>query len=1014
MKPQSSSSCRTRFLLNPVSRSACALVGLLAPAVILTGQVIVPAEEEHVVIDTPDSPAVRGADGVGGVKVEVKAAGVIATEGTPAVLGQGPGWSVTNAGTLKQAGEGAAVQLSEGTVTNTGRIEVTGRADGMEGVVLLDGSRISNNSPGVITVTNEQAGGAATGIRVRLEPEAAAPEDPDGEDPPAAPPVRRTQLTNSGTLRVQVAEQGVAVGVTSEGNLTLTNGSILEVIAVAVPAQPEADESAEPVEPGAPAATAVAIRVSEGDGNITNSGTIRVTGTAEQMDGIVLQDGGVITNRGRIEITNQHEGGSATGITIRRDAQDETSVAQVVNTGTISVADGLAVNLVDGGSLRNTGRIVGDVFLGSGDSRLTITPGQEIEGSVDAGGGNNILELIGPSATAGIYDGSFSGFTELQVNASPTTGWQMLDGEWVPPGTPTLWRLTGGQEYSGGTDVKEGWLHVVDPLVSDVRIQEKGRLIATGLITGDVDVGGSLTAGELDARRALVSGDGEGLLSVDGGLIFREGGGLVVITGQTRLQASGSVAIGVPSSVSEEEETGQTAEDTSGPAATRLTLINSSASWGESGVILRSEGGVTGEFDAVTVSGSRPFLDSEIGYTGNEVTYRIHTNREALEGAAETRNQRSVARVLGGLNPESGTPLEARYIELLNVANEENFGQLADTLNGEILASGAVAAASFSGSFRQTVVNTIQYRPDRPQPMVIYQPAPQGGLVPVAEEEAGRGLGLWTRAFGIAGEVERSREGANVDYSVGGLIVGSDMLVTGDSRAGVAVGYGRSKVERARERVTGDVYQAALYATHRGNAFIYDGTLGFGHHELESRRLLQPSGDRYQSDYSANDLSASLQATLVLDDDGFLILPFGGVDFSHFRQGAFRERGPEEAFGLNVASTDMNLLRAFLGVRVMLAYSTANYGLVTPEIRIRYGRELLGENGEFVSGFQGDPDSRFVTTSSPFDRNRFDYGGGVMIQPGRWQNVSIFFDYDGSLSSSQAEHLASAGVRIGF
>src|SRR5690606_24211635 len=127
----------------------------------------------------------------------------------------------------------------------------------------------------------------------------------------------------------------------------------------------------------------------------------------------------------------------------------------------------------------------------------------------------------------------------------------------------------------------------------------------------------------------------------------------------------------------------------------------------------------------------------------------------------------------------------------------QNFGQFADTMSGEIIASGAAAHASYNRSFRQAIVNTIQHRPDPDEGFAPHPGAP-------VKEERDLAHSLWTRGMGTWGNLERSGSDDDVDYTTTGLLIGADTVWTENSRAGFAFGYGNSRVEHDRDEIDGD------------------------------------------------------------------------------------------------------------------------------------------------------------------------------------------------------------------
>lgn len=648
----------------------------------------------------------------------------------------------------------------------------------------------------------------------------------------------------------------------------------------------------------------------------------------------------------------------------------------IQNAGLLERTDeGFAVRLENGGTLRNSGTIRGDVFLGDEDATLSIAPGYEITGDVDPGAGDNVLELAprgspnDPVRTE--YDGEFDQFPELHVRAPNT-----------------IWQLTGDQTYSAGTEIFAGVLQTADPLTSDVVVHEDGVMVSTGTLDGDIDVSGTFAAGAVDETGTLTSPEGNGILTVDGGVTLRDGSNFNVIGGDTWLDATGAVVI-----------------EEGGDAGVTLVVNGSELELGDEFQVLEA-GDLEGTFEQIETVGARPFLLSELTYGDNLITAATTRNEEALLAAAQTNNQRAMARTLADFDPSP--EIEEDFRSFFTEADFQNFGEFTDSMSGEIIASGAVASVSFGQGFRQTIYNTKQHRPD---PTAQYFSTPPGSTPPQEqqEEEEESDLALWTRALGIWGSLDRGEEMDDADYRLAGILLGIDFISTDASQAGVAFSYGDSRTSRGSDRVNGDIYHAALYGTHEGDLLIYDGMVGFGFHDLESQRVVQPFDERTEASYNGNEFFASVQATMPVELDGMTVMPLAGLDYTHFRQGSFSESGN---WGLEGDSVTMNSLRASFGMRFLTEYITARNGHVVPEFRIGYAQTLFDRDASFSASFQEDQGgNQFTTRSAGIEGGEFSVGTGVMVQPGRWESTSLFFDYDFAVPR---HHAVSAGIQVNF
>jgi Hint domain len=273
------------------------------------------------------------------------------------------GGVVNNLGTISAYRNGIDVMGATGTVTNSGtldssaiKIEATPLPNTYDGVYLAVGGTVTNLSGGAIY-------GGFDGIDVQSG---------------------NGIISNDGDIFVSTAEGN---GVNLLGSGTVTN-----------------------LAAGTITGTFIGVGVYGGAGTVTNSGTINAMQVLVRGGyGVYLEHGGVITNLAGASITGA-ENGVLTGAT---------GPAVFSNAGYV-YGGAIGADLQDGGTLTNTGTIIGDltgVSLLSGTlinagiisasrltgtaatfgtnqaDRLVVETGAVFGGTVSGGGANSVLEL---------------------------------------------------------------------------------------------------------------------------------------------------------------------------------------------------------------------------------------------------------------------------------------------------------------------------------------------------------------------------------------------------------------------------------------------------------------------------------------------------------------------------------------------------------------------------------------------------------------------------------------------
>jgi hypothetical protein len=353
--------------------------------------------------------------------------GLIISTGTYAIAG-GFGLSLTNASTGVVSGYNTGVWAAAGTVVNNGTI--------VETATRGSGVYLANTGPDG-TVNND---GLVSAVYLGVEFRG------DGS------------LSNNGTIdstgRYGVRSIGVAT-VTNAGSIIGVNGLVL-------------------LSGGAVTNTGLITGLNalamHGDGTVENAGTIDATyGT-----GVVLS-GGTISNAATGLIT-------ATGYPA---IYVTNSAATITNAGTISGYTGITIastntadqTVIDSGTIAGTKGIA--IAFGGGDDLLQFNPSTDvsIQGTVDGGGGTNMLTFA-----AGAQNGTLTGKSAFFANfsqASVATGAQWAVAGDVTFGASVYLAVQGTLDVTG-TVTNAGTMSSVNHGISLVG----GTLIDSGTISG--------------------------------------------------------------------------------------------------------------------------------------------------------------------------------------------------------------------------------------------------------------------------------------------------------------------------------------------------------------------------------------------------------------------------------------------------------------------------------------------------------------------------------------------------
>lgn len=263
-------------------------------------------------------------------------------------------------------------------------------------------------------------------------------------------------------------------------------------------------------------------------------------------------------------------------------------------------------------------------------------------------------------------------------------------------------------------------------------------------------------------------------------------------------------------------------------------------------------------------------------------------------------------------------------------------------------------------------------------------------------------LGLWLRGNYSFGEKSESRADHGFEADQWGLLSGIDFRFTPTSVVGVALGYGRSQVdfnpvgsgELSTSATTGAIY-ATMYSQKGFYVDAIASVLRAGYDSVRNLEFTEggvPLAVTARGDTSGNTFGLAFTLGYDFNVRAFTIAPSVGYNYLTSTIGGFRESG---AAGLDLRFEEQTHASgtANAGLRMSYAWKTG-IGVVIPQIRGEYIRELLDERETFGVRFANDPFEdtplMIVKTDVP-DRSYWRLTGGVSAQ--FTHGISGFIEY---------------------
>ncbi len=707
-------------------------------------------------------------------------------------LGAGP-LQVT--GTVDLAGFDQAVT----TLTGSGTVLNTGRFDGAPGTI----------SANTLTAQSGTFSGALT----------------DGQ-------ATVNGLPFAGTLGLTKSSDGTATGGTLVLAGTSTYTGATTVAAGTLQAGSTAALSpASPVTVAAGATLDIAGFTSEvgslaGAGTVIDSGaagtlTTGRLGTSTTFSGLVADNGGALTlhkvGAGTLSLTGAN---TYTGGTTLEAGTLAVGDAGALGSGTLSMAAGTTLAFLGSFTLPN------DVALGGAvDPTIdTGTNDDTMSGVISGGGtltkeGSGTLTLTGVNTytggtviAAGTLVGSATSFGSggLADNAALVFN-QATDAAFANPisGAGTLTKtgggtldLTGVSTLSGPTAVSGGTL-VVD-----------GSLANSAVTVGPGAVFGGLgTVGSFNALGGSTVAPGVATpfsaLKIGGGVAFGPGSTYRVAidpSGRTdSIQARGAATLAGGTVDVITNGTGYS-------AATTYTLLTAAR-------------GVNGTFSGLTTPTTLAFLAPTLRYSADAVTLGFSSNGVPFAAVATTPNQRAVAGAVQRLG--GGSPVFTALQGLTATGARAALDALSGAPHASVVTAATQDAARVSGLVfdrlwtiggggidARTLLQQLAPGDRGSLPVNCFLPMPAAAPPPTTYT-------VWGEAFGDFGHDGGNANGAGLDRSTGGFVLGIDTPIHGFTapyRVGFAGGYSNDTLHATGaagggsfQSVFGTLYGGARY-----------------------------------------------------------------------------------------------------------------------------------------------------------------------------------------------------------
>ena len=531
-----------------------------------------------------------------------------------------------------------------------------------------------------------------------------------------------------------------------------------------------------------------------------------------------------------------------------------------------------------------------------------------------------------------------------------------------------------------------------------------GTTVNNGTITGAVTNSGALSgsgtiSGSLTNTGLVSPGNSIGTLNVVGTYTQAAGSGYRVEA--NALGLSDAIAVsGAPGTAAIAAGTNVfVAPDPNRPYAPRTTYT-----------ILSTTGGVTGTYSSVTslAAASLPFLLPSLSYDANNVYLSLQIGGFGRQ--AQTQNQAAVGAVLDaaalGATGDFATVLGA-----FSTMNAQQGVAAMNAISGQNYSGFSSAGIATTQVFMTNFANTVGGTSGGGKRVALAE------ACDVACDTTASGQwGAWGGALGGFGVVGGTANAGTLTYSLGGFAAGIDRRVTDELLVGVTAGFtsGTQWVGGFSGRGISDTFQAGLYASYVKNAVYVDGLAAYAYSDNQMQRqitipgLSRTANGRTGANLFFGQVEAGYRFEIGGRADAY-VTPFARLQAATATQNAFTESGAG-SLDLSVASQTTNSLRGVLGAQLGGAMDLGWREKLAMQVKLGWGHEYADTGRPVTASFVGAPALPFTTYGAAPQRDSVVLG--LSATTAIADATSVYFRYEGDISSQDSSHALTAGFRM--
>lgn len=575
----------------------------------------------------------------------------------------------------------------------------------------------------------------------------------------------------------------------------------------------------------------------------------------------------------------------------------------------------------------------------TGTGTLVLTGDSLFSGTTVIDGG--ILQF-GNDGTTGSVAGAIVNNATLSFNRSDNftlntaitgTGTLLLEGS----GTVTF-----GTTYSGNLTALTGGI-----LLAGNSLANATAVVGSGAVLSGTGAVGSLT---VLGSGIVGPGNSPGTITVNGPLTFSSGSIYQVdatSSGQSDLlTASGTVSLSSGSTV-------------------RVVAAQGSYAANTTYTILTSANDISGAFGSV--SSNYAFLAPSLSYDPKNVYLTLTYTGADFASLGQTANHASTAKAAQGLG------FGNEVFDSMLLLSESAVPGALDALSGEAYASANTVLQQQSIYLRSAI-------DDRLRQALTGQDSGATGTraaAPAGVPATDLSPMFWMQAYGGSGHAASDGNAARIDNTIGGFLLGADLALDANVRAGMFGGASRSDFDADDVASSGsiDSYNLGLYAGGQFGALGLRGGAAYAWNDVSMSRTVSYAGlsNDNDSSYTANTTQVFGEMGYQMGSGDIRFEPLAGLAYLHVDGADFAETGGASALSGSIDS--MDTVYSTLGLRLSGAFRVGDQDL-TSHATIGWQHAFGDIAPEASVAFAGGA-TPFTVAGVPIARNSLPLQAGI-------------------------------------